>query len=130
MTCANVAALTDLLGHEYGEEAGENAALIRNIWKAEDESEREALWEEGFDRARRFFYHPDLASFKRQMIDWINNTHGVEYLGRLKRGGQDVYYCNAGDPYVATVVFVGPHLRVSNWGDLVEAGRVHEHRRF
>jgi hypothetical protein len=48
----------------------------------------------------------------------------VEYLGRNKRTNDEVYYCNAGDTYSTTVLFVGPHLRVGCWGDLIERGTV------
>lgn len=52
----------------------------------------------------------------RNRIDQILQTHGVEHLGVLKRSGEHVYYCNSGDAYATTVVFVGMDLRVQCWG--------------
>jgi hypothetical protein len=57
-------------------------------------------------------------------VDAVLRTYGVEYLGRNKRTNDEVYYCNAGDTYSTTVLFVGPHLRVGCWGDLIERGTV------
>lgn len=62
----------------------------------------------------------------REAIDKILRTHGVEYLGKHKRSGLDVDYCNAGDAYATTVVFVGVICRVACWGDYVERGLIHE----
>jgi len=56
-------------------------------------------------------------------IDKILNTYGVEFLGVLKRGGGDVYYCNAGDTYATTVLFVGDRLVVGCIGDYAESVR-------
>lgn len=65
-----------------------------------------------------------LRNAARSGVDRILRTHGVEYLGINKRTKAEVYYCNAGDTYATTVLFVGPHLRVGCWGDLVERGTV------
>lgn len=58
----------------------------------------------------------------RMAVDKLLRTHGVEYLGVHKRTGQEVWYCNAGDPYASTVIFSGLSMRVDCWGDFVERG--------
>jgi hypothetical protein len=60
----------------------------------------------------------------RAAIDKVLRTHGVEYLGVRKRADEDVYYCNAGDTYASTVIFIGPRMVVGCWGDLIEAGKI------
>ena len=62
----------------------------------------------------------------RQTIDKMLKTYGVEYLGRHKRTGHHVYYCNAGDSYVTTVTFHGPVMRVACWADYVEKNLIEE----
>jgi len=58
--------------------------------------------------------------YVKRRIDQILETHGVEYLGKHKRTGLHVYYCNAGDTYATTVIFHGDNLTAGCWGDLVE----------
>lgn len=81
----------------------EDAKAIRNIWK-NDPIKRRA----------------------REDIDRILRTSGVEYLGVHKRSGEAVNYCNAGDTYATTVLFIGPRLIVGCWGDLVETNNIRE----
>lgn len=80
-----------------------DALLVRSMWK-ETSSRREA----------------------RMKIDRQIATHGVEFLGIHKRTGEDVYYCNAGDTYATTIIFIGPRLTVGCWGDLVEKNLISE----
>jgi hypothetical protein len=62
----------------------------------------------------------------RTTVDRILRTFGVEFLGIHRRTRESVYYCNAGDTYACTVLFVGPRLRVGCWGDLVERNAIRE----
>lgn len=62
----------------------------------------------------------------RDQIDTIIRTHGIEYLGIHRRIGCDVYYCNAGDTYATTIVFLGGTMRVACWGDYIERNLVKE----
>lgn len=62
----------------------------------------------------------------REEVNRIIQTHGIEYLGQMKRTGEHVYYCNAGDPYSTTVLFTGLRLWVGCWSDLIEANRIKE----
>jgi hypothetical protein len=60
-------------------------------------------------------------------IDKILDTFGVESLGEVDmREGPPYEYCNAGDPYVATLIYQrnADTLFIGCWGDLVEAGKV------
>jgi len=75
----------------------ENATLIRHIWHTESNR-----------------------LVARRRIDGVLNTYGVEYLGHHKRRHLPVWYCNAGDTYATTVLFMGPVMRVGCWGDYVE----------
>jgi hypothetical protein len=44
------------------------------------------------------------------------------------RDGARFEYCNAGDPYIATLIYArdADALRIGCWGDLVERGLVEE----
>jgi hypothetical protein len=56
-------------------------------------------------------------------IDRILGTHGVEPLGPVDmHSGPPAEYCNVGDPYTATLIYVrdADELRIGCWGDLVE----------
>lgn len=56
-------------------------------------------------------------------IDSILGTHGVERIprGRNKRSPA-ITYCNTGDAYGTTVLYVNGRFRIGSWGDLVERG--------
>lgn len=63
---------------------------------------------------------------KRELLNRLGGFHGVEYLGVHRRSGKGVRYCNAGDAYAPTLVFMGRVLQVACWGDLVEARLIRE----
>lgn len=96
------------------------AASIKNLMTIKDVTEDDAK------SIRRVWHNDPIKRRARDDIDAILRTSGVEYLGRHKRTGHDVYYCNAGDTYATTVLFIGPRLIVGCWGDLMEANAVHE----
>ena len=56
-------------------------------------------------------------------IDLLIGTHGVEYIsaGHNKKSPA-IAYCNAGDPYYSTVLYVNGHFMVCGWGAFVEGG--------
>lgn len=58
-------------------------------------------------------------------IDETLGTHGVEAIFRANAGFSEsplVTYCNAGDPYAATVVrYRGGTYALACWGDIVES---------
>jgi hypothetical protein len=96
--CASVKALM-----EIKDVTREDALRIRHVWRTINERH-----------------------YAARAIDAILRTHGVEYLGRHKRSHESVSYCNAGDTYATTVVFVGPVMHVGCWGDLVERNLIEE----
>lgn len=56
-------------------------------------------------------------------LDVLLGTHGVESLGPLDmRDGPPYEYCNAGDPYVTTLIYTRATdtLRIGCWGDIAE----------
>lgn len=96
------------------------AASVERLMEIKDVTEEDA-------KAIRRLWHNDPITRKvREKIDAILRTSGVEYMGEHKRSGHHVYYCNAGDPYATTVLFIGPRLVVGCWGDLAEANAVRE----
>lgn len=48
----------------------------------------------------------------------------VEYLGVHKRHGFDVYYCNGGDFYASTILFLNYNLTVGCVADIIEKGLI------
>lgn len=98
--------------------------LIRAIWKAESRAAIENIYPPAIGIARDWYTPPKLRDFKRQAIDQAAGFHGVEYLGRDRRTGNSVYYCNAGDSYAPTICFIGARLVVSDWAYWIESGRV------
>lgn len=101
-----------------------SGANIRAIWKTRNAAELFAIFPQIQDHARRLHINAGLTTLKRMAIDIAGGFHGVEYLGRCKRSGQNVYYCNAGDAYAATLIFKGKRLTVGSWGDIVESGTI------
>ena len=62
----------------------------------------------------------------REAVDCLFRSCGVELLGVHKRSHFDVYYCNGGDAYAPTIIFIGLRMVVGTWGDLVERRTIHE----
>ena len=62
----------------------------------------------------------------REAVDRLFRSYGVEYLGVHKRSNFDVHYCNAGDAYAPTILFIGLRMVVGTWADLVERRAVRE----
>lgn len=111
-TAASVKSLTQIK-----DVTEEDAKLIRAVWKAAGINGVAKVYPESL-KIERAFYTARIV--KQICIDQILKTHGVEFLGVHKRLGVDVDYCNAGDTYATTVLFIGAILRVGCWGDLVE----------
>lgn len=102
----------------------ETAKLIRAVWKALDADELIEVLEDTGNKelADRISHHQLLSHFKRDTIDQLLGTYGIEYLGRNRRTRDSVYYCNAGETYATTILFHGDNLIVTTMGDYVEAG--------
>lgn len=99
-------------------------ADIRAIWKARTTAELFKKYPPIQDHARRMHLNAGPITLKRLAVNMAGNFYGVEYIGRCKRSGQSVYYCNAGDAYAATLIFKGKRLTVGCWGDLIESGAI------
>lgn len=105
------------------------AKTVRSVWKASSSARLEKIVGEGLygqlrETDLKRLCPMSLQDQKEWLIDKLIGTFGVEYLGT--RNQTDVYYCNAGDPYVPTICFGDNNLFVASWGDLVETGTVKE----
>lgn len=102
-----------------------DAHKVRKVWRKMTRDQLIAEFPNVAYYVKQCFNPPDTRILRRMAVDIVLNTCGVEYLGQSKKTGNDVYYCNAGDTYAATVIFAGPYLYVGCWGDLVENGSIH-----
>jgi hypothetical protein len=60
---------------------------------------------------------------KMRMADELCETCGVEYIPRGRNAkSPPIWYCNSGDGYTATLMFVRGHYRVGCWADIVGRG--------
>lgn len=89
------------------------------------------LWQKIVDRVNaihgRNFRTRSIRHYKREIIDRLIDTHGIEYLGVARNSGAHVYYCNTGDTYAPTIAFNGSIMRVTTFGDMVENQYITEH---
>ncbi|ALT58079.1 hypothetical protein FDG94_gp087 [Pseudomonas phage SM1] len=110
--------------------------LVKNVDRALAKRIR-AIWRGDLDEVRKhfpetdtlieeYYTQPGARELRRVIIDRLLDTCGVEYLGQYKRSGEHVHYCNAGDPYVTTVMFFDQRLVIGCWGDLVERNLIRE----
>ena len=125
-TAASVEKLTPLLSHEYGDGAKKQAKRIRAIWKADGFEGLYNVEPELVSSIEHSMYHATPNDIKRVAIDSILCTSGVEYLGRYKPSGDHVDYCNTGDSYAPTIIFIGNRLIVGCWEDMVERNQITE----
>lgn len=107
----------------------ERARELRAVLETTKRSEVEALLESGkypvTDAWYRQCYHPlEFQTTKLSIAGEIIGTYGVEYIPAGKgRRSPAIEYCNAGDAYTATLMYVsGKGYRVGCWGDIVERG--------
>jgi len=106
-------------------------ALLGNEWTEETEAQliRECLT--GFQRERGHISHSQSNHLER--VDKILGTCGVEGM-LLGVDGEDVsgtcdpsqvewdiFYCNTGDTYALTIMYVNGSLRIGDWGSIVES---------
>ena len=71
------------------------------------------------------YYHDGRHRYSRMAaIDRVLGTCGVEYIpaGHNQRSPA-ITYCNAGDTYATTVMWVRGRYLVGCWGSIVERGR-------
>ena len=126
-TCPSVARLMELKDVDE-----EKAKLIRKIWRAYGRTETEALLDEYSELSRvkqwynGCFHKPLPREVRRQAVDAVLGTYGVESIGRRKKGSMqnvEVSYCNAGDTYAPTLFFAYDRMFISTVGDEVESGK-------
>lgn len=120
-TCASLEKL-----QEIKDVTEDDAKLIRRVWKATKDTDFETLYPQVKAYLDSCHTRPYTIQIKRWIVDSILNTCGVEFLGMDRRSGDGVNYCNAGDTYATTILFIGKRLVVGCWGDLVEANRIRE----
>jgi hypothetical protein len=70
------------------------------------------------------YYHDGRHRYSRmRAIDKVLGTYGVEDIDAgHNRRSPAIRYCNTGDPYDTTVMFIRGRFRVGCWGDIVERG--------
>lgn len=99
---------------------GRRSASVKTLMQIKDVTEEDAL------EIRRIWLNTRHRATARNQIDALIRTCGVEYLGYHKRDGVECWYCNGGDTYATTIVFIGDRLTVQTWGDLVEKKLIQE----
>lgn len=66
---------------------------------------------------------PSFHDIKMSMADELCETCGVEYIPEGEGAKSPaIEYCNAGDTYAATLLWVNGRYRVECYGDIVERG--------
>lgn len=119
-TAASIKSLESLQGVDR-----DLAKRIRAVWRGDLAAVRKAYPEA--DQLRAQYYHPPGArEFRMAVINRLFGTYDVGFLGEHKRNREEVFYCDAGDPYTGTILFIGPRLVVGCWGDLVERNLIRE----
>lgn len=131
---ANIAASVKSLAHENIRLDCE-PEIIRDIWKAAGPDGLIAVckkrgllaqYDAIVKRGNGYYRNHSTREIKRELINDLAGFHGIEYLGQLRRSHEHVYYCNAGDPYATTLVFIDNRMIVSCWGHYVENGLIFE----
>lgn len=101
----------------------ETARKIRAIFKGKLDPrtvEQTDKW------VRRGHSNPSEIEQRLHAADVLLGTHGVEVLDSNRedfwRHAPEVYYCNAGDTYAATLCYEPAYDRVTiaSWGDMLE----------
>lgn len=94
--------------------APRRAARLKDLLTLKDVSEETAK-----DIRLEWHTNPDRHQAMRA-IDAMLNTFGVEEIPPSEaKHGRIVHYCNAGDSYAPTLIFVGGAMRVACWADYV-----------
>ena len=81
----------------------------------------------GFEGTRAWrnscYNPPSVHELKMSMADELCETCGVEYIPHGHNAKSPaIEYCNSGDTYTTTLMFVNGRYRVGCWGDIVERG--------
>lgn len=93
----------------------EDAKLIRFIWV--EAKNKEQVFLRMPDKLKTAYHErtkDHSGAFRKEAIDLLIGTAGIErHEGKLRT----FYYCNAGDIYAPTVIFIGQALRVGCFAD-------------
>ena len=99
---------------------GEIDVMLRKCASVEQLCQIKDVTPDVAERVRHVWKHEPFRVEAMRQIDQLIGTFGVEYLGRTRKGDREVYYCNAGDTYATTVIFVEKTLRIGCWGDFFD----------
>jgi hypothetical protein len=110
----------------------EDAQLLRKVLECDKESELSALVTASRERLKSTstwyskvcYQSALLRRFQLEAANEIIGTYGVEHVrGRNRKNTSPFDYCNAGDTYATTLVYVHFHgWRVCTIGDIMERG--------
>ena len=100
-----------------------DAVKIRAILKCNSVDAVTEISDSALKYVRQCYHRPPLQLAKLTAIDAILQTFGVESIphGHGMRS-PSIDYCNAGDTYDLTLLWVRGRYRVASWGDIVERG--------
>jgi hypothetical protein len=69
------------------------------------------------------YNRPSNHELKMSAINDLLEMFGVEYMPEGKNAKSPAFeYCNAGDTYATTVIFINGRYVIGCWGDIVERG--------
>jgi hypothetical protein len=106
--------------------AGDKAPQLRKLLEVKNAGKLHASMDDFPDTAKWLnscYNPPSFHDLKMSMANELLGTYGVEHIphGKNKRS-PSFEYCNAGDTYASTLLFVNGSYRVGSWGDIVERG--------
>jgi len=104
--------------------------FVRKVLETTNQEQLEAL---RYNHAESFkvtiswlekcYNSPKFHEQKMSMLNDLLETYGVEYTPKGKNEKSPaIEYCNAGDPYTPTLMFIRGNYVVGCWGDIVERG--------
>jgi hypothetical protein len=123
-TCASVKSLESIK-----DVTADVAQQIREVWQSMGRETLIEKYPRVAEHVRQCHSPPSFIKtreLRRIAVDSLLGTHGVEWAGKCRNTGESVHYCNAGDTYATTVLFLGPRLRVGCLGDLDEHRLIRE----
>lgn len=105
-------------------------SLLGNEYSPESASELIRVCLTGFEKQSGHISHSRQAHLEK--INKVLHTHGVEGMLLDRKGNDvsgscdplqvavDIQYCNAGDTYALTIMYVNGKLCIGDWGCIVE----------
>jgi hypothetical protein len=103
------------------------AKELRRVLEIKDRATLESILDKYPVTAKWYHscYNPmGFTTAKLSIANEILGTYGVEYIPKGHNSKSPaIEYCNAGDTYNSTLLFVSGRYRVGCWGDIVERGQ-------